>query len=200
MTDRPEGAPFRSVCVYCGSSNHVSPAFLDAAEAFGALLARRGVTVVYGGGAVGSMGRLASGALGAGGKVVGVIPEKLLGLELGRLDLTELLVVPDMHARKKAMADRADAFVALPGGYGTLEELFEALTWTQLNYHRKPVGLLDRDGYFADLVSFLRRAVQEGFVRPLHADLLLSDDDPTRLLDRMERFDIPKLESWIRDV
>ncbi len=191
---------FRSVCVYCGSSNHVRPVFLEAAEAFGARLARRGIGVVYGGGSVGSMDRVASGALGAGGTVVGVIPEKLLGLELGREDLTELVVVPDMHARKKLMADRSDAFVALPGGYGTLEELFEAVTWTQLHYHRKPVGLLNVDGFFDPLVAFLARAVAERFVRPQHAGLILVDDDPDALLDRMAAFDIPSLESWIDDV
>lgn len=191
---------FRSVCVYCGSSNHVKPVFLDAAERVGELLARRGIGVVYGGGSVGSMDRVATGALRAGGSVVGVIPEKLLGLELGRHDLTELVVVPDMHTRKKTMADRSDAFVALPGGYGTLEELFEALTWTQLNYHRKPVGLLNVDHFFDSLVDFLERAVAEGFVRAAHADLLLVDDDPGRLLDRMATFPIPTLESWIDDV
>jgi uncharacterized protein (TIGR00730 family) len=192
--------PFRNVCVYCGSSNHVRPVFLDAAERVGATLARRGMGVVYGGGSVGSMDRVATGALRAGGTVVGVIPEKLLGLELGRSDLTELVVVPDMHARKRTMADRSDAFVALPGGYGTLEELFEAVTWTQLAYHRKPVGLLNVEGFFDALVEFLERAVAEGFVRNQHADLLLVDTDPDRLLDRMATFPIPTLESWIDDV
>jgi uncharacterized protein (TIGR00730 family) len=191
---------FRTVCVFCGSSNHVRAEFLEAAEAMGATLARRGLGVVYGGGSVGSMDRVATGALQAGGTVVGVIPEKLLGLELGREDLTELIVVPDMHARKKAMADRADAFVALPGGYGTLEELFEAVTWTQLAYHRKPVGLLNVAGFFDSLVDFLARAVAEGFVRPMHADLLLVDTDPDRLLDRLQGYRIPTLESWIDDV
>ena len=191
---------FRNVCVFCGSSNHVRAEFLEAAEAMGATLARRGLGVVYGGGSVGSMDRVATGALRAGGTVVGVIPEKLLGLELGREDLTELIVVPDMHARKKAMADRSDAFVALPGGYGTLEELFEAVTWTQLAYHRKPVGLLNVAGFFDALVDFLARAVAEGFVRPIHADLLLVDTDPDRLLDRLQGYRIPTLESWIDDV
>lgn len=191
---------FRNVCVYCGSSNHVRPTFLAEAERMGVVLAKRGIGVVYGGGSVGSMDRVASGALRHGGRVVGVIPEKLLGLELGREDLTELVVVPDMHARKKTMADRSDAFVALPGGYGTLEELFEAVTWTQLGYHEKPIGLLNVDGFFDSLVDFLARAVAERFVRPAHADLLLVDDDPERLLDRMAAFPIPKLESWIDDV
>ena len=192
--------PFRNVCVYCGSSNHVRPVFLDAAERVGATLARRGVGVVYGGGSVGSMDRVATGALRAGGTVVGVIPEKLLGLELGRKDLTELVVVPDMHARKKTMADRSDAFVALPGGYGTLEELFEAVTWTQLSYHRKPVGLLDVDGYFEHLVAFVARAVQERFVRAAHEDLLLVDSDPRSLLLRLAAAELPELTQWIDDV
>lgn len=191
---------FHRLCVYCGSSNHVRPLFKEAAEELGALIARRGWGVVYGGGSVGLMDRVAGGALREGGEVIGVIPEKLMGLELGRTDLTELRVVPDMHARKKTMADLSDGFIALPGGYGTLEELFEAVTWTQLNYHSKPVGLLNVDGFFDSLVDFLERAVAEGFVRTVHADLVLVDNDPHRLLKRMEEVRLPHLAQWIDDV
>lgn len=192
--------PFRRVCVYCGSSNHVKPVFKEAAEELGGIVARRGWGLVYGGGSVGLMDRVAEGALRAGGEVIGVIPEKLMGLELGRTDLTELRVVPDMHTRKKTMADLSDAFVALPGGYGTLEELFEAVTWTQLNYHAKPVGLLNVDGFYDALVDFLERAVAERFVRSIHADLVLVDADPHRLLTRMTEARLPQLHQWIDDV
>ncbi len=191
---------FQRICVYCGSSNGVRPQYKEAAEALGRLIARRGLGLVYGGGSVGLMGRVAAGALAEGGEVIGVIPEKLMGLELGRTDLTELLVVPDMHTRKKKMADLSDAFVALPGGYGTLEELFEAVTWTQLNYHKKPVGLLNVEGYYDALVDFLERAVAENFVRSVHAELVLVDADPDRLLRRMQEVELPDLHSWIDDV
>ena len=190
----------KRICVYCGSSSQVRPLFLESATAFGARLARDGIGVVYGGGNVGLMGAVAEGALRAGGVVIGVIPEKLVALELAREDLTELRVVPDMHARKKLMADLSDAFVALPGGYGTLEEVFEAVTWTQLSYHTKPVGLLNVDGYYDSLVEFLARAVAERFVRPAHRDLLVVERDADALLARLASVQLPKLEQWIDDV
>jgi uncharacterized protein (TIGR00730 family) len=190
----------KTVCVYCGSSSGVRPAYRRAAREMGQVLARRGLGLVYGGGSVGLMDEVAGGALEGGALVIGVIPEKLLSLELGRSDLTELRVVPDMHARKKLMADLSDGFVALPGGYGTLEELFEAVTWTQLNYHRKPIGILNVEGYYDALVDFLERAVAEGFVRSLHAGLVIVDTDPDRLLDRMDAAVIPTLEQWIDEV
>lgn len=191
---------FQRICVYCGSSTQVRPIFLAAAHDFGGLLARRGIEVVYGGGNVGLMGAVAEGALAAGGRVIGVIPEKLQALELARGDLTALHVVPDMHTRKKLMADLSDAFVALPGGYGTLEELFEAITWTQLSYHTKPVGILDVDGYYSALVAFLERAMQEGFVRPAHRALLQVADHGELLLDKLATVQLPRLEQWIDDV
>lgn len=190
----------KRICVYCGSSSQVRPLFLESATAFGARLARDGIGVVYGGGNVGLMGAVAEGALRAGGVVIGVIPEKLVALELAREDLTELRVVPDMHARKKLMADLSDAFVALPGGYGTLEEVFEAVTWTQLSYHTKPVGLLNVDGYYDSLVEFLARAVAERFVRPAHRDLLVVERDADALLARLASVQLPNLEQWIDDV
>lgn len=190
---------FQRVCVYCGSSNHVDRAFLDAALGVGRLIAERGLGVVYGGGSVGLMNQVAEGALRAGGEVIGVIPKKLMALELGRGDLTELRVVDGMHSRKRVMAELSDAFIALPGGYGTLEELFEVTTWTQLNYHRKPVGLLNVAGYFDHLVAFLDRASSEGFIRQLHRGLISVDTDAAGLLARLESQRIPDLKKWIED-
>ena len=188
---------FRRVCVYCGSSNDVSEAYLRAARELGVLLAGRGIGVVFGGGRVGLMGALADGALAAGGEVLGVIPEKLQSLELGHLGLTELFVVDSMHARKTMMAHLSDAFVALPGGWGTLEEIFEVTTWTQLNYHHKPVGLLNVDGYYDRLLEFLAHAASEGFVRPAHRNLMQSSSDPAALLEAMAVVEIPELGRWI---
>jgi uncharacterized protein (TIGR00730 family) len=150
---------FRRVAVFCGSSIRVPAHFMHAAEAVGALLAERGIGVVYGGGNVGLMGRVADAALAAGGEVIGVIPDKLRALELDHPGLTDLFVVDSMHARKAMMAHMSDAFIALPGGYGTLEEIFEVTTWTQLNYHHKPVGLLNVAGYYDALLTFIAHAV-----------------------------------------
>jgi hypothetical protein len=183
--------------VYCGSSNAAVPVYGSAAYGVGRLLAERGLGVVYGGGSVGLMNQVAQGGLDASGEVIGVIPEKLLALELGRADLTRLDVVTGMHARKQRMAELSDAFIALPGGYGTLEELFEVTTWTQLEYHRKPVGLLNVNGYYDGLVMFLKKASSEGFIRPMHADLIVSDDDPERLLERMAAAELPSVARWI---
>ena len=187
---------FRRVAVYCGSSTGHHPDYAIAAYNFGDLLARRGIGVVYGGGGVGLMKAVADGALAAGGEVIGVIPEKLQRLELAHPGVT-LEVVSGMHPRKLRMAELADACVALPGGYGTFEELFEVITWTQLGYHDLPVGLLDVRGYYARLDAFLDHAVAEGFVRPLHRPLVLRDDDPARLLDRLARAETPSLDKWL---
>jgi hypothetical protein len=188
---------FKRICVYCGSSNHVSPSFFDAAREMGRLLAGRGIGVVYGGGRVGLMGALAEAALAAGGQVYGVIPEKLRALELGHDGLTELFVVDSMHTRKTMMAQLSDGFVAMPGGFGTLEEIFEATTWTQLNYHRKPVGLLNVDGYFDALLAFLTRATEEGFIRRDHDGLLRAAATPEAILDALATAEIPDLAKWI---
>lgn len=176
---------FRRVAVYCGSSDDVDPSYLEAARGVGRLLAERGLGVVYGGGRVGLMGAMADAALQAGGNVVGVITERLASMEVGHDGLDELMVVDSMHARKTIMAALADAFIALPGGFGTLEEVFEATTWAQLGYHDKPVGLLDVDGYYAPLVDFLDRATELGFVRGAQRGLLLSESTPERLLERL---------------
>jgi uncharacterized protein (TIGR00730 family) len=188
---------FRRICVYCGSSNNVAPHYKAAAFEVGAELARRGIGVVYGGGRVGLMGQVAEGALSEGGEVYGVIPAKLQALELGHIDLTELFVVDSMHARKMMMAQLSDAFIALPGGFGTLEELAEATTWTQLNYHIKPVGLLNLGGYYDPLLAWISHAHQEGFIRDLHAGLISTEDNIEGLLDALATAEIPLLKQWI---
>jgi uncharacterized protein (TIGR00730 family) len=177
----------RHVCVYCGSSDGRDPRHAASAERLGATLARRGIALVYGGGQVGLMGRVADAVLAAGGRAVGVIPRFLMERELAHVGLTELRVTESMHERKAVMASMAQAFVALPGGFGTLEELTETLTWGQLGLHARPVGLLDPTGYFDDLRRFADRMVEEGFLRPAHRDLLLVAKDADDLLDRMER-------------
>jgi hypothetical protein len=187
----------RSVCVYAGSSIGRRPAYAEAARTLGRLLAARRVTVVYGGGAIGLMGVLADAALEAGGEVIGVIPRALRRREVGHEGLTELRVVESMHERKLAMAELADAFIALPGGIGTLEELIEAHTWTQLGIHEKPCSVLDVDGYYRPLIALLDHAVEEGFLAADHRRILLEDDDPESLLDRLERWRPPPVEHWL---
>ena len=182
------------ITVFCGSAAGSDPAYATAAAVMGRALAARGEGVVTGGGSIGLMGALADAVLASGGEIVGVITERLDALELGHPGLTEPMVVPDMHARKKAMADRARAFIAMPGGFGTLEELFEAVTWSQLNIHAKPVGLLNVDGYFDSLVAFLDHAVDAGFLRPPHRRLLVVREDPDALLDALDAVEIPRLE------
>lgn len=187
---------FRRVAVYCASSDRTLGRYGDAAFDAGRTLASRGMGVVYGGGSVGLMGRVADGALSVGGEVIGVIPQRLQDLELGHKGVT-LEVVDSMHARKARMADLSDAFIALPGGWGTWEELFEVVTWTQLGYHRKPCGVLDIGGFYAPLRAMVTRAIDEGFVRPMLKDLLVFDDDLDRLLATMAAADLPEIERWI---
>jgi len=187
----------RTVTVFCGSNPGTDPAFAAAASRVGTLLAERGIGIVYGGGAVGLMGIVADAALAAGGEVVGVIPQHLWDKEVGHRGLSELLVVGSMHERKMAMADRGDAFVALPGGVGTFEELFEAVTWTQLGIHDKPVGLLDVSGFYRPLLSFLDDTVDAGFVRPDHRALVLSATDPEELLTRLAAWTPPSTPKWL---
>jgi len=174
-----------SVAVYCGSRFGDRPVYTDAARDLGRLVAERGGSVVYGGGRVGLMGAVADAALAAGGRVVGVIPQALMDLEVGHSGLTELHVVQNMHQRKQLMAERADAFVAMPGGIGTLEEIYEVWSWQQLGYHDKPVALLNVDGYYDALLEFMRISHERGFVSALQYHALLVDDDPARLLDRL---------------
>ncbi len=177
------GRPFSSICVFAGSKPGRDPGFLDLAAGLGRTVARRGLTLVYGGAHTGLMGAMADAALAGGGRVVGVMPQGLVDRENAHRGLTELIITPDMHARKARMAGLADAFLALPGGYGTLEELFEMVAWNQLGLHRKPVGLLDRDGFWDGLLGFLSRARAEGFIPPSGMAELPCDPDPDRLLD-----------------
>lgn len=171
-----------SICVYCGARHGAKPAYTDAARALGAAIGSRGWQLVYGGGKVGLMGEVADATLAAGGRVVGVIPKSLKNLEVEHLGLDELHVVPTMHIRKQMMAERADVFIALPGGIGTLEELYEVWTWRQLGYHDQPVGLLNIDGYYDHLLSFMRHSVAEGFLSASQNDVLQVSQDPEALL------------------
>ncbi len=187
----------RRICVFCGSSSGASPAYARAAAAFGRTLAQRGLGLVYGGASVGLMGVLADAALEGGGSVVGVIPAGLARKEIAHEGLTALRIVGSMHERKAVMAELSDGFVALPGGMGTLEEFFEIVTWAQLGLHAKPCGLLDVDGYFAPLLAFLDRAVEERFVKPVHRSFIQVDDTPERLLDAFSRWRAPVVEKWL---
>lgn len=177
--------PFTSVAVYCGSNAGTDPAFAEAAASFGRVLARRGVRLVYGGGHVGLMGAVADAVLAGGGEAHGVITRALVAREVAHRGLTSLRVTETMHERKAAMADAADAFVMLPGGFGTFDEFFEALTWTQLGIHVKPCGILDVGGFFDPLRALLDGGVASGFVHPAHRDMVVIDSDLDRLLDRL---------------
>lgn len=174
--------PELSICVYCGSRHGVRPSYTAAARALGTAIGTRGWQLVYGGGKVGLMGEVADATLTAGGRVVGVIPESLKRLEVGHLGLHELHVVPTMHVRKQMMAERAHAFIAMPGGIGTLEELYEVWTWRQLGYHDQPIGLLNTDGYYDDLLRFMGRTVSEGFLSATQHDVLRVGTEPEALL------------------
>lgn len=175
------------VCVFCGASSGRAPAYLEAARAFGAAAAARGLGIVYGGGRVGLMGAVADAALAGGGSVIGVIPQELVERELAHGGLTELHVVGSLHERKALMADLSDGFVALPGGFGTLDELLEQLTWSQLGLHAKPIGLLDVAGYWRPLIALARHATEEGFVRESDLRAIAVGDEPEALLDGLER-------------
>jgi uncharacterized protein (TIGR00730 family) len=179
----------RRLCVFCGSSPGARPAYGEAAEELGRLLVEQGIGLVYGGGAVGLMGRLADAVLAAGGEPIGVLPEALVAKEIGQPGLSDLRVVGSMHERKALMADLADGFVALPGGLGTVEELFEVYTWAQLGMHRKPCALLDVEGYYEGIASFLAHAVDERFLREEHRAMLMVERDPRTLLERLRRFE-----------
>ncbi len=186
------------VCVFCGSSAGRRATYADSARAMGALLAGQGVGIVYGGSALGMMGALADAALAAGGRVTGILPRGLMEREIGHPGLTELRVVESMHERKALMAELARAFIALPGGIGTLEELFEIWTWAQLGLHSRPLGVLNAGGYFDGLLQFLDTAVVEGFVRPAHRALVLVDSSAERLVQRMTAWKPPAREpKWI---
>jgi uncharacterized protein (TIGR00730 family) len=184
------------VCVFCGASSGRRPSYAEAARGFGEELARRGIGLVYGGGRVGLMGAVADGALSAGGEAIGVIPQALVERELAHTGLTELHVVDSLHERKALMADLSDAFVALPGGFGTLDELMEQLTWSQLGLHAKPVGLLDVDDYWAPLIALARHATEEGFVRESDLAAIAVGGNAGLLLDRLARTAPPRRAKW----
>jgi uncharacterized protein (TIGR00730 family) len=188
----------RRVCVFCGSSPGARPAYAEAAEELAALLVANGIGVVYGGGGVGLMGRLADAVLARGGEITGVIPDALVDREIGHPGVRDMRTVGSMHERKALMAELSDAFVALPGGIGTLEELVEVFTWSQLGLHRKPCGLLDVEGYYEELAAFLDHAVRERFLREEHRSTLIVEREPTALLERMRAYEPEAVQpKWI---
>ncbi len=185
------------ICVYCGSSPGRSPEYIDCATALAKELVKRDIGLVYGGASVGIMGEIANTVLDGGGEVIGVIPQSLVDKEVSHSGLTELKVVNTMHERKAIMAEISDGFIALPGGLGTIEELFEVLTWSQLGFHKKPCALLNTKQYYDSLSLFLDHAVEEEFIKPIHREMLLVEDDPAKLLDAMEGYNPPVVDKWI---
>jgi uncharacterized protein (TIGR00730 family) len=187
----------KSACIFCGSSPGARPQYTEATEDLGGLLVEHGITLVYGGASVGLMGRLADTVLSEGGEAIGVMPRALVEREIAHLGLTDLHVVDSMHERKALMAAMSDAFIAMPGGFGTYEEFFEAVTWTQLGVHKKPCGLLNVAGFFDPVIEFLDRAVREEFIRPQHRAAIVVDPDPAVLLDALEHLALPDVPKWI---
>lgn len=187
----------KRICVFCGSNNGLQAVYSEAAQTMGVVLSRRGIGVVYGGGSVGLMRVVADTVIKEGCEVIGVIPEALAIKEVAHQGLKDLRIVGSMHERKALMAELSDAFIALPGGYGTLEEFCEVLTWAQLGLHRKPCGILNVKGFYDPLLSFLDHAVSEGFVREVHRSLILVEQDPERLLDKLIDYQPPALDKWI---
>lgn len=186
----------KTLCVFCGSNFGTRPAYREAAVRVGSLLAARGMTLVYGGGEVGMMGALADACLAGNGKVIGVIPKSLASKEIAHRNLTELRVVDSMHERKRLMADQADAFLALPGGFGTWDEFCEVVTWSQLGLHRKACAILNVEGFYDAFLAQADRATKDGFVSDVHRSLVISGSDPDELLDRLEGYQVPQQEKW----
>jgi len=187
----------KRICVYCGSSPGSQPAYLSGAEALGNALVKRRLGLVYGGAQIGIMGRIADTVLAGGGEVIGVIPQALADLEVFHTGLTKLEIVTSMHERKSLMAEYSDGFIALPGGLGTLEEIFEALTWAQLGFHKKPCGLLNIQGYYDHLTAFLNHSVSQGFVNTASRGMLMTALDPGQLLDRFAGYQAPVINKKI---
>jgi uncharacterized protein (TIGR00730 family) len=187
----------KAICVYCGSNTGTGERYVEAAKALGALLAERGIGLVYGGAGKGLMGVLADAVLAAGGKAQGVIPKALMAKEIAHPSLDELHVVNSMHERKAMMAELSDGFIAMPGGFGTLEEIVEMLTWAQLGIHQKPCALLNIDGYFDGLLAFFEHAETQGFVRPAHRRMLLVEADAARLIERCRDYRAPSVGKWL---
>ncbi len=185
-----------SVCVYCGSSDGTNPLWKSTAFSFGKFLASNKIKLVYGGGSVGLMGAVADGVLSKGGAVIGVIPEALKNHELDHKRATEMHVVENMHQRKQMMADLSDAFVSLPGGIGTLEELFETFTWKQLSFHQKPCSILNIDGYYDDLIRFLEHSVRSGYLKKEHLDDLIVETDEKLLLQKLQNASHKPINKW----
>jgi len=188
----------QSICVFAGSADHLNQSYLDGAAELGRCLAENQIRIIYGGGKTGLMGALADSALAAGGTVIGIVPRSLFQPQLIHDHLTELKIVDSMHQRKALMTQMADAFIALPGGFGTLDELFETLTWIQIGIHRKPLGLLNLNSYFLPLLAMVNHAQQEGFIYANHRDLFAIEDDPHRLLATLQNHRLPDhLEEWV---
>ena len=189
-----------SICVFCGSSDTVHPDYLSAARKMGIFLARRGIQLIYGGGKTGLMGAVADGVISAGGQVIGVIIPSMNTRSLAHDGITRMDVTPDMHARKARMHELADGYIALPGGFGTFDELFETVTWGQTGAHEKPVGLLNVRNYYAPLLAAIDHAVDEGFIFKEHRNTLFCESDPTTLVETMESYDHPHeaVKRWMR--
>lgn len=187
----------KSVCIYCGSSLGNRPEYAEQAANLARMLVRNGISIVYGGARVGIMGVIADTALAEGGKVLGVIPRSLVEKEVAHQGLSKLHVVESMHERKALMAELSDGFIALPGGMGTLDELFEVLTWAQLGFHSKPCGVLNVSSYYDQLLSFISMASSEGYIRPQHRDMLIVSDNPEELIALFEAYRPPAVKKWI---
>lgn len=187
----------KRICVYCGSNPGANAAFGAEARALGNELAERGLRLVYGGASVGVMGAVADGVLEAGGHAIGVLPHFFASKEIAHDGLDELIIVNSMHERKARMAELSDGFIALPGGWGTIEEIFEMLTWAQLGHHQKPCGMLNVESYYDELSAFLEKAIENRFVKEEFRPMMMIDDSPTRLLDRFTAYEAPRVKKWI---
>ena len=187
------------ICVFCGSKTGNSPLFLEAATELGRFLAERGLDLVYGGASIGLMGAVADSVMAGGGRVIGVIPEAMASKEVAHEGLTEMHVVSSMHERKSMMARLADAFVALPGGFGSFEELLEMITWAQLGIHRKPVGILNVSGYYDPLIQLFENAIEAGFIKPKNRQLFVIDQEADRLLQTLLAQELPEVKRWITE-
>jgi uncharacterized protein (TIGR00730 family) len=187
----------KRLCVYCGSSPGSQPDYVEAAKNLGRALVERNIDLVYGGASVGLMGVLANTVLAEGGYVIGIMPQNLVDKEVAHTGLSELRVVKSMHERKTLMAELSDGFIALPGGLGTLEEIFEVLTWAQLGLHQKPCGLLNICAYYRSLIDFLAHAVSEKFLKEVYHAMLLVEEQPQRLIERFERYKVPAVGKWV---
>ncbi len=186
------------LCVFCGSNAGQDPVYIQTAHALGEALAVNGIGLVYGGASVGLMGAVADAVLAKGGHVIGVMPQALVDKEIAHKGLSDLRVVGSMHERKALMAELADGFIALPGGLGTFEELFEVWTWAQLGYHRKPCALLNAGGFYDKLTDFLDDVVERGFVKPIHRAMLIVESEPTALIDAVRSYEPPRVDKWIK--